>query len=256
MLLNNKKLVAFLLVLALSLMLFSGAESVRAQTNQNYYAIPTATPFGGNSTETGNSTSIVGVSGFQSINPNGTSILFPLYAPASVTLSYATAVNYYVNVSSYDSQHNEEQSPNSMTVFLYGLSTYEFSFNVFYAEPVNQNITIVFSGNSSSPISIPLTILNSGFSLNVIVTTSQAPSYPSAQSIWDYGNGQEQQMITNQTRSLQSQQAWMQTEMVIGGVVVAVLTVVVAIILRWSMRKDRRDISQQFRGFGNQSRRG
>jgi len=143
-----------------------------------------------------------------------------------------------------------------MTVFLYGLSTYEFSFNVFYAEPVNQNITIVFSGNSSSPISIPLTILNSGFSLNVIVTTSQAPSYPSAQSIWDYGNGQEQQMITNQTRSLQSQQAWMQTEMVIGGVVVAVLTVVVAIILRWSMRKDRRDISQQFRGFGNQSRRG
>lgn len=227
---------ALVLVFLVCSLMFVGSVSA-ADDGVDYYinqdedsdAIPTPTPSAG----------FFNLSVVQSINPNGVPISFPLYAPATVMLTYAEAQNYYVNFTNLESQHNEAQSPTSMSVFLYGVGTYQFSFNVHYTQLVNQSITLTLtSGNSSFPMNIPLSICNRGFVLDVVIVTSQEPSYPSAQDLWEYGNGQQQQLIDRVTTSFNEQQAQTNTLLIIGGVVVGVIAVVVVLLYRRSRQHD------------------
>jgi hypothetical protein len=229
------KKVLVLVFLVCSLM-FVGSVSAADDGVDSYFnpdgdsdAIPTSTPSPG----------FFNLSVVQSINPKGVPISFPLYAPAEITLSYAEAQNYYVNFTSYDTSHSESQSPYGMSVSLFGVGTYMFSFNVYYSQLVNQSVTLTLSsGNSSFPMSIPISICNMGFVLDVVIVTSQEPYYPSAQDIWNYGNGQQQQLIDTVTQSFNEQQAQTNTFIIIGGVAVGVIAVVVVLLYRRSRQHD------------------
>jgi hypothetical protein len=218
-------------------------DGVDSYINQDEFdAIPTPTPYPG----------YFNLSVVQSINPQGVPVTFPMFAPAIVTLNYAEAQNYFVNFSSYDTQHRESQSATSMSVELYGVGTYQFSFNVRYSQLVNQTVTLLFTSgaNNTFPMSFPISICNKGFVLDVVIVTSEEPHFPSADEIADATYNQQRELIESMSRETKDSQAFTNIAIaVISGIIVAVV-VVLAVVVFWARRTDRRQISQQYRGLG------
>jgi hypothetical protein len=219
-------------------------DGVDSYINQdgNETAIPTPTPSPG----------YFNLSVVQSINPKGVPVSFPLYAPATIALTYAESQNYYVNFSSIDTQHTETQSATGMSVYLYGVSTYQFSFNVYYSGLVNQTVTLTLSsGNSSFPMSFPLSICNKGFVLDVVIVTSQEPYYPSPQDIADATYNQQRALMEQMAKESRESQSWNNTVITVIAAAVTVIIVVLAVVVVWARRTDRRQISQKYKGYGS-----
>lgn len=244
---------ALVLVFLVCSLMFVGSVSA-ADDGVDYYinqdedsdAIPTPTPSAG----------FFNLSVVQSINPKGVPISFPLYAPATITLNYAESQNYFVNFSSYDTQHSEFQCATSMAVSLFGIGTYQFSFNVHYSQLVNQTVTLTLSsGNSTFPMSIPMSICNRGFVLDVVIVTNEEPYFPSADEIADATYNQQRALMENMSKNVRDSQAF--TNLVIAAIsaVVVVVVVVLAVVVVWARRTDRRQISQKYYGYGNGSLR-
>jgi hypothetical protein len=210
--------------------------------DENSTAIPTPTPGSG----------FFNLSVVQSINPKGVPMSFPLFAPAEITLSYAEAQNYYVNFTSYDTSHSESQSPYGMSVSLFGVGTYMFSFNVYYSKLVNQSVTLALkSGNSSFPISISLSSCNQGFVLDVVIVTSQEPYFPTKDEIADATYNQQKALMENMSKNVRDSQAFTNIVIAVISAVVVVVVIVLAVVVIWARRTDRRQISQKYHGFGN-----
>lgn len=210
--------------------------------NEDEYPVATPTPSPG----------FVNLSVVQNINPEGVPFTVPLFAPATVTLTYAEAQNYFVNFSSYDTSHAESQCATSMTVSLYGVGTYQFSFNVHYSQLVNQTVTLLLSsGNTTFPMSFPISICNRGFVLDVIIITSQEPYFPSADEIADATYNQQRKLIENMSQDVKDSQMFTNLIITVISAVVVVVVVVLAVVVIWARRTDRRQIGLQYRGFGH-----
>lgn len=192
--------------------------------------------------------------GVESVNPNGQTLFFGTYNQTTIALTYASAVSYSVNVTSLDPNHFEYGRPIGMTATLNGVNTYVVRFQVLYDQVVNQTITLSISSGDGKTTYLPLTSFNRGFTLDVTVTTSVLDHIASPQEIWDYGNGVQQEMIANQTKQFEAEQTLTRTILIVVGAVAAVCVVVVAIVVRWARRVDRRQIARKYQGYGELQR--
>jgi len=222
-------------IVILSVLLYTAltASVVSAQTNSTS-TNSTQT----NQTETQNQNNTVSI---QSINPNGVPLQFSPYNVSTVILTYAEAVNYFVNVSSSDSNHYETQSPRGMTATLAGVGSYILRFNVFYSQMVDQPITLTVNGGDGRPTTFSLQSRNTGFTLDVIVTTSRQPTFPTKEEMGEYLLGQSKQILANMSLDFQARENWRDAAIISGTFVVIVLSV--CIVILW--RNAKRDIIER-----------
>lgn len=227
----NKKKILFLAILVCSFLFISSVKAEEPGGVSSYE--PTIT--GEETTPAPTYTEV------QSINPSGAPFFFPTYNETRVSIIYAEAVSYFVNVTSIDTHHYEMQSPTGMTAILNGLATYHLVFNVYYNQVVNQSVTLTVLSGDGKETTLPIDSPNNmGFTLEVVIASSVEPHYPSPEEVWEYGSAQQQEMLWNMTQSFQQQQ---ETATVVQYGTVAVVVIVVAIIvlvIRHIRRNDSR----------------
>ncbi len=179
----------------------------------------------------------------QNINPSGVPFVFPTFNSTTVTLSYAQSTNYTLTVSSIDLNHYETSSPLGITFVCTGIATYQLHFQILYGIVVNQSITLnVISGNGQT-FSIPIACNNQGFTLDVIISSSVMPNYPTPEEVWTFGAGEVAEMVANTSRNYENQLMWadIRLNVTLGGVVVSIacIAIMFAHLLREKVRLTR-----------------
>jgi len=254
----TKKLFAFsLIVLCFSLLFVGVARAQSPSPTATPYVIPTAsptpnsnettptpTPSPSNQTNNDNSTIIVDGKVFQQINPEGNPLTFSTFAPATITLNYYQAARYSINLTTApDFEHNEFQCPYFMSASISGVGTYGFRFWVSYDQVINQTISLtVFTEDENTtalPQNLPLSVVNTGFYLDVLVSTSLAPHPATADEIALAQGDINRQLIENVTADNNLQRT---LTAVIIGVIAVVLAVVVVLLSVFFKRLRKRDI--------------
>lgn len=186
----------------------------------------------------------------QNINPNGISMLFPTYNTTTVTLTYATSINYSLSVSSPSTEHYETSSPTGITFTAEGIDTYMLHFQVLYMTQINQSIALTVQSGNGQIINIPLNIANSGFTLDIIITTSNQPQFPSPADLWNYGNAQQAALITSMYTNFANLVRWSTTVLWIVVGAVFIIGLLIYLILRHQRFTDQRINNLNNRGLG------
>lgn len=189
------------------------------------------------STPTPNATSTPGVTpddeqlgvDFESITPMGIPLTFgQIYYPATVTLSYATAPEYSLTPNSVSPEHGESLSPTGMTFEARGAGTFSLHFEVRYLAAINQTIFLTVTGTGGAGASYPIPCFNSGFDLDVVISTCEEPRFPTKEEMGDYMFGQIKDTVEN-TAKFNSLTMSITLAVAIAVAVVVVLLVVNAI---------------------------
>ena len=111
---------------------------------------------------------------------------FPLLTPVHLVVSYAYTQNYTVSVNTYGlSLHHETSSPTSIAFDTSAVDTYRIHVSVRYGIWVNQTVTISIAENATAAKLISFDMNSQGFDIDMLIVTSQAPSYPTADQIAD-----------------------------------------------------------------------
>jgi hypothetical protein len=111
---------------------------------------------------------------------------FPLWTPVHLVVSYAYTQNYTVSVNTYGlSLHHETSSPTSIAFDTSAVDTYRIHISVRYGIWVNQTVTISIAENATAAKLISFDMNSQGFDIDMLIVTSQAPSYPTADQIAD-----------------------------------------------------------------------
>jgi hypothetical protein len=180
--LNKKAL--FLLTLLLCSALAVTASCVRAQITQTTPSpTPTATP-----TPTADPTTPP-VTDTGAPSTNMYSINMPnydLYSPVRIVVTYTYTQSYSINVTSFgQTLHEELSSPTSIEFDTSADDVYQIAIVVSYAVWVNQTVTISVYQNSTGAEgqTIQLAMDSEGFTINMLVSTSPPPSYPTEQEL-------------------------------------------------------------------------
>lgn len=223
-----------------------GVTSYGNSTSTGDDVIPTPTP------EPSNNVTIAPWYGVQSINPNGNPVSFSAFYPAELYITFADAVSYTVNSTFAETtDHGESQSTNQMSAQINARGSYGYKFQVLYDQVVNQSVTItvVSSAGDFPPQTFPIACVNSGFTLDVIVTAVEYPTYPGADEIWNYGYG-------NLTKTLNDNNAEIHGQMnnlywLIGGslTIAIVVSFLVYLIIRHQRHSDSVVNHLKFKGF-------
>ena len=109
---------------------------------------------------------------------------FPLWTPVHLVVSYAYTQNYTVSVNTYGlSLHHETSSPTSIAFDTSAVDTYSIHVSVRYGIWVNQTVTISIAENATAAKLISFDMNSQGFDVDMLIVTSQAPSYPTADQI-------------------------------------------------------------------------
>ena len=179
----NKK-VLFLLTLLLCSALAVTASCVKAQITQTTpsptptaiptpTAVPTAPPVRDTGAPSTN---------MYSINmPN-----YALYSPVRIVVTYTYTQSYSINVTSFgQTLHEELSSPTSIEFDTSADDVYQIAIVVSYAVWVNQTVTISVYQNSTGAEgqTIQLAMDSEGFTINMVVSTTPPPSYPTEQDL-------------------------------------------------------------------------
>jgi hypothetical protein len=180
--LNRKAL--FLLTLLLCSALAVTASCVRAQITQTTPSptpiatpTPTAVPTAPPVTDSGAPSMDM-----YSINmPN-----YALYSPVRIVVTYTYTQSYSINVTSFgQTLHEELSSPTSIEFDTSADDVYQIAIVVSYAVWVNQTVTISVYQNSTGAEgqTIQLAMDSEGFTINMLVSTTPPPSYPTEQEL-------------------------------------------------------------------------
>ena len=179
----NKKAL-FLLTLLLCSALAVTASCVKAQITQTTpsptptatptpTAVPTAPPVRDTGAPSTN---------MYSINmPN-----YALYSPVRIVVTYTYTQSYSINVTSFgQTLHEELSSPTSIEFDTSADDVYQIAIVVSYAVWVNQTVTISVYQNSTGAEgqTIQLAMDSEGFTINMLVSTTPPPSYPTEQEL-------------------------------------------------------------------------
>lgn len=125
-----------------------------------------------------------------------------MYAPASVVVTYTYTQSYSVHVTDLgQSLHQEISNPTSMEFETSADDIYNITFTVNYDVWVNQTVTIsIFENQTGTAKTMELDMDSKGFIINMMITTSTPPTYPSTDQIV---NGIKD-YFTNQINLMQS----------------------------------------------------
>jgi hypothetical protein len=259
--LQGKKIaIVFVVALFVSLM-FAGSVQASADDGiSSYDPIPETSPtptFDPNATATPtpspNATATiiyVGADHVQSINPNGIPLEFSPYNRTVVTLVYAEAKNSTVDISASNSDWNENRDSTKIYFYTEGIGTYELHYKVLYDQVVNQSISLHVQSGDGTDVNLPISCVNNGFTLDVIIRTKVLPSYPSAQDIADAQYAMQQEMLQDVTDGYKDQQT--RTDIIVGAVVAAVIIIAILLFLvfRHIRHTDNEINNQNAHGFG------
>ena len=179
---NKKALV--LLTLLLCSALAVTASCVKAQITQTTpsptptaTSTPTAVPTAPPVRDTGAPST-----NMYSINmPN-----YALYSPVRIVVTYTYTQSYSINVTSFgQTLHEELSSPTSIEFDTSADDVYQIAIVVSYAVWVNQTVTISVYQNSTGAEgqTIQLAMDSEGFTINMLVSTTPPPSYPTEQEL-------------------------------------------------------------------------
>jgi hypothetical protein len=256
-------LVLFVAILAFNVVFVGSVYAAAGDGISSYNPIPQTSPsptFDPNATATPtplpssspNSTVIyVGADRVQSINPNGQPISLSTYNHTTVYLTYAEADSYGVNFTGASNRyHNEQQSTTQMSVVIDGIGSYHFTFTVLYNQVTDQPVTLrVVSGDGTANV-LPITSVNRGFTLDVVINTKVLPQFPSASEIADAQYGMQRKMLEDVTSGQEETNRF--NQMVIGVVVVAVVVIgiLLVLVLRHQRHTDYEINNQNARGYG------
>jgi len=130
-----------------------------------------------------------------------------LYTPVEVVVDYTYTQSYSVKVTDFgQTLHQEISTPTSTTFNTTAVDIYNITFTVNYDVWVNQTVTIsIFESRSgqASPSLFSLEEIgmdSKGFAINMIITTSTPPSFPSVTQFAEQVAG----IFTNQVNMMQS----------------------------------------------------
>jgi hypothetical protein len=111
---------------------------------------------------------------------------YPLWTPVDVVVDYAYTQNYTISVNTYgQSLHQEISSPTSISFTTSAIDTYTIHISVRYMVWVNQTVSVSIEQNSTADQVISVNMNSMGFNIDMMIITSQAPSYPTADQIAD-----------------------------------------------------------------------
>ena len=111
---------------------------------------------------------------------------YDLYSPVRIVVTYTYTQSYSINVTSFgQTLHEEISSPTSIEFDTSADDVYQITISVSYAVWVNQTITIAVFQNETGTEgqTIELAMDSMGFKINMLVSTSTPPSYPTQQEL-------------------------------------------------------------------------
>jgi hypothetical protein len=111
---------------------------------------------------------------------------YDLYSPVRIVVAYTYTQSYSINVTSFgQTLHEEISSPTSIEFDTSADDVYQITITVSYAVWVNQTITIAVFQNETGTEgqTIELAMDSMGFKINMLVSTSTPPSYPTQQEL-------------------------------------------------------------------------
>ncbi len=177
--LNRKAL--FLLTLLLCSALAVTASCVRAQTTPSPTPIATPTPTAVPTAPPVRDTGAPSTNMYSINMPN-----YALYSPVRIVVTYTYTQSYSINVTSFgQTLHEELSSPTSIEFDTSADDVYQIAIVVSYAVWVNQTVTISVYQNSTGAEgqTIQLAMDSEGFTINMLVSTTPPPSYPTEQDL-------------------------------------------------------------------------
>jgi len=111
---------------------------------------------------------------------------YALYSPVRIVVTYTYTQSYSINVTSFgQTLHEELSSPTSIEFDTSADDVYQIAIVVSYAVWVNQTVTISVYQNSTGAEgqTIQLAMDSEGFTINMLVSTTPPPSYPTEQDL-------------------------------------------------------------------------
>ena len=111
---------------------------------------------------------------------------YALYSPVRIVVTYTYTQSYSINVTSFgQTLHEELSSPTSIEFDTSADDVYQIAIVVSYAVWVNQTVTISVYQNSTGAEgqTIQLAMDSEGFTINMVVSTTPPPSYPTEQDL-------------------------------------------------------------------------
>jgi hypothetical protein len=259
-------LVLFVAILAFNVVFVGSVYAAAGDGISSYNPIPQTSPsptFDPNATATPtplpssspNSTVIYVGADVQSINPNGQPISLSTYNHTTVYLTYAEADSYGVNFTGASNRfHNEQQSTTQMSVVIDGIGSYYFTFNVLYNRITDQPVTLrVVSGDGTANV-LPITSVNRGFTLDVVINTKVLPHYPTAQEQEDARRVSDEALYDKTISYFEGQQGWMKIAIIAAIIIIVVIVVVLVLFWRNQRFRDNEFNNQKARGWGYRGR--
>jgi len=189
-----------------------------------------------------------------SINPMGAPQRLFAYNRTTVNLVFASCLSCAVNVTSDGDWTDSRDSAGQITFFPEELGEYELHFQVLYDRVVNQTITLTVYGGDGVPQELNLVSVNRGFTLDIILTVLELPTYPSADEIADANNAANQQMYNRMQaqneKLLIESNTWSKTALVAVAIGLPVIAIVIFLIIRHQRHEDSRINDLNANGFG------
>jgi hypothetical protein len=250
---QKTKLVVFFFVILLSSSMFISSVSGQVVTPlptvtpsngvTTWTEIPTAPPSNSgnqlNKSTITNSGVSVGTNNVESINPKGASLSFSPYNQTTVTLSFASCITSSLNVSSnLGNDWTESRASGYIIFYATGIDSYELHYEVLYNQIVNQTITLAIQSGDGSVTNMPLSITNTGFTLDVNLNTKILPHIATAAEQAEANARQNQQLLTQDHNYILGQNAWMKDAIIALAIGVIVAFLVIFLILRDRRHRD------------------